>query len=65
MDVKAHVRELGAKAREASRALARASTDEKNRALRGMAAAIISIAQQASATTILNQEQQALVPRWT
>ena len=40
MDVRSHVRELGAKAREASRALARAETADKNRALHGMAAAI-------------------------
>jgi glutamate-5-semialdehyde dehydrogenase len=40
MDVKQHVRTLGKQAREASRALARASTDEKNRALAGVAAEI-------------------------
>jgi glutamate-5-semialdehyde dehydrogenase len=40
MDVKAHVRELGARARDASRALARASTEQKNRALTAMAAEI-------------------------
>src|SRR4051812_10946109 len=40
MDVKAHVRELGTRAREASRALARANTEQKNRALSAMAAEI-------------------------
>src|SRR2546423_421152 len=40
MDVKAHVRGLGARAREASRALARAGTEQKNRALTAMAAEI-------------------------
>ena len=42
MDVKAHVRELGQKACEASRALARASTELKNQALLAMAAQIRS-----------------------
>src|SRR2546421_8373858 len=42
MDVKTHVRELGQKAREASRALARASTELKNQALLAMAAQIRS-----------------------
>jgi glutamate-5-semialdehyde dehydrogenase len=40
LDVAAAVRELGAAARGAARDLARASTDIKNRALHGMAAAI-------------------------
>jgi len=40
MDVKAHVRKLGAQAREAARALARADTATKNRALAAMAAQI-------------------------
>jgi glutamate-5-semialdehyde dehydrogenase len=40
MDVKAHVRELGQKAREAARMLARADTATKNRALSAMAAEI-------------------------
>jgi len=40
LDVAAAVRELGVAARAAARELARASTDVKNRALRGMAAAI-------------------------
>ena len=42
MDVKQHVRTLGKQAREASRALARASTEEKNRALAAVAAEIRS-----------------------
>src|SRR5688572_10492211 len=37
MDVREHVRQLGKQAREASRALARASTADKNRALAAMA----------------------------
>jgi glutamate-5-semialdehyde dehydrogenase len=40
MDVKQHVRTLGKQAREASRALARASTEVKNRALAAVAAQI-------------------------
>jgi len=40
MDVKAHVRKLGAQARAAARALARADTATKNRALAAMAAEI-------------------------
>ncbi|HWD22642.1 MAG TPA: glutamate-5-semialdehyde dehydrogenase [Burkholderiales bacterium] len=42
MDMKAHVRELGVQAREAARALARADTATKNRALAAMAAEIRS-----------------------
>src|SRR3954447_18439913 len=42
MDPREHVRSLGRQAREASRALARASTEEKNRALRAMAREIRS-----------------------
>jgi glutamate-5-semialdehyde dehydrogenase len=42
MDVREHVRTLGRQAREASRALARADTAAKNRALAGMAAQIRS-----------------------
>jgi glutamate-5-semialdehyde dehydrogenase len=42
MDVRRHVRKLGAQAREASRALARADTATKNRALAAMAAEIRS-----------------------
>ncbi|OGA65030.1 MAG: glutamate-5-semialdehyde dehydrogenase [Betaproteobacteria bacterium RIFCSPLOWO2_12_FULL_65_14] len=42
MDVKAHVRQLGAQARIAARALARADTATKNRALAAMAAEIRS-----------------------
>jgi glutamate-5-semialdehyde dehydrogenase len=42
MDVKGHVRELGAQARIAARALARADTATKNRALAAMAAEIRS-----------------------
>src|SRR2546427_534625 len=42
MDVREHVRTLGKQAREASRALARASTELKNRALLGMATEIRS-----------------------
>jgi glutamate-5-semialdehyde dehydrogenase len=42
MDVRDHVRKLGAQAREASRALARADTATKNRALAAMAAEIRS-----------------------
>jgi glutamate-5-semialdehyde dehydrogenase len=37
MDPREHVRQLGRQAREASRALARAGTEQKNRALRAMA----------------------------
>jgi glutamate-5-semialdehyde dehydrogenase len=40
MDIKAHVHQLGRQAREAARALARADTDAKNRALAAMAAEI-------------------------
>jgi glutamate-5-semialdehyde dehydrogenase len=40
LDVKAYVRGLGKAAREAARALARAGTEQKNRALAAMAAAI-------------------------
>jgi glutamate-5-semialdehyde dehydrogenase len=40
MDVREHVRQLGRQARQASRALARASTADKNRALAAMAAEI-------------------------
>jgi glutamate-5-semialdehyde dehydrogenase len=40
MDVKAHMQQLGRQAREASRALARADTAAKNRALAAMAAEI-------------------------
>jgi glutamate-5-semialdehyde dehydrogenase len=40
VDVRAYLRELGAAARAASRELARADTDTKNRALRAMAAEI-------------------------
>ncbi len=46
MDVKAHVRKLGAQAREAARALARADTATKNRALTAMAAEIRARASQ-------------------
>jgi glutamate-5-semialdehyde dehydrogenase len=42
MDVREYVRQLGRQAREASRALARASTDTKNRALAAMARQIRS-----------------------
>src|SRR3954451_4522524 len=42
MDPREHVRSLGRQAREASRALARASTEEKNRALQAMAGEIRS-----------------------
>src|SRR3954468_12355237 len=42
MDPREHVRSLGRQAREASRALARASTEQKNRALRAMAREIRS-----------------------
>jgi glutamate-5-semialdehyde dehydrogenase len=42
MDVREHVRQLGRQAREASRALARADTAAKNRALAAMAAEIRS-----------------------
>ena len=42
MDVREHVRQLGRQAREASRALARADTATKNRALAAMAAEIRS-----------------------
>ncbi len=42
MDVREHVRQLGRQAREASRALARADTEQKNRALRDMASQIRS-----------------------
>jgi glutamate-5-semialdehyde dehydrogenase len=42
MDVREHVRQLGRQAREASRALARARTDDKDRALGAMAAQIRS-----------------------
>ncbi|HEX5093587.1 MAG TPA: glutamate-5-semialdehyde dehydrogenase, partial [Burkholderiales bacterium] len=38
LDLKAYVRDLGKAAREAARALARASTEQKNRALQAMAA---------------------------
>ena len=40
MDVRSHVLELGRQARAASRAMARADTAAKNRALAAMAAAI-------------------------
>jgi glutamate-5-semialdehyde dehydrogenase len=40
LDVKAYVRDLGKAAREAARALSRAGTEQKNRALAAMAAAI-------------------------
>ncbi len=40
MDIKAYMNELGRQARTASRAIARADTNQKNRALLGMAAAI-------------------------
>ncbi len=40
MDVKQYMQALGRQAREASRAVARADTNQKNRALRAMAAAI-------------------------
>jgi glutamate-5-semialdehyde dehydrogenase len=42
MDPREHVRSLGRQAREASRALARASTEQKNRALQAMAREIRS-----------------------
>src|SRR5688500_4413123 len=42
MDVREHVRQLGRQAREASRALARANTQDKNRALAAIAAQIRS-----------------------
>src|ERR1044071_4058886 len=42
MDPREHVRQLGRQAREASRALARASTEQKNRALRAIAGEIRS-----------------------
>ena len=42
MDVREHVRQLGRQAREASRALARADTEQKNRALGDMASQIRS-----------------------
>jgi glutamate-5-semialdehyde dehydrogenase len=42
MDVREHVRQLGRQAREASRALARASSQDKDRALAAMAAQIRS-----------------------
>jgi glutamate-5-semialdehyde dehydrogenase len=42
MDPREHVRSLGRQAREASRALARASTEDKNRALQAMAREIRS-----------------------
>jgi glutamate-5-semialdehyde dehydrogenase len=42
VDVREHVRQLGRQAREASRALARADTEQKNRALRDMASQIRS-----------------------
>ena len=40
MDVKSYMQTLGKQAREASRAIARADSNRKNRALLGMAAAI-------------------------
>jgi len=40
MDVKSYMQRVGKQAREASRAIARADTNQKNRALLGMAAAI-------------------------
>jgi glutamate-5-semialdehyde dehydrogenase len=40
VDIKEHVRQLGRQAREASRALARAGTEQKNRALRDIASQI-------------------------
>src|SRR6185369_5552691 len=42
MDPREHVRSLGRQAREASRALARASTEQKNRALHAIAGEIRS-----------------------
>src|SRR5688572_23324721 len=42
VDIREHVRQLGRQAREASRALARASSEHKNRALRDMASQIRS-----------------------
>jgi glutamate-5-semialdehyde dehydrogenase len=42
VDIREHVRQLGVQAREASRAVARASSDQKNRALRDMASQIRS-----------------------
>src|SRR6185503_7546470 len=42
MDPREHVRQLGRQAREASRALARAGTQQKNRALHAIAAEIRS-----------------------
>jgi glutamate-5-semialdehyde dehydrogenase len=42
VDVREHVRQLGRQAREASRALARAGTEQKNRALRAIASEVRS-----------------------
>ena len=42
MDVREHVQQLGRQAREASRALARAGTEQKNRALHAIAGEIRS-----------------------
>jgi glutamate-5-semialdehyde dehydrogenase len=71
MDVKAHVRDLGAKARQASRDLARAGSADKNRALAAMAAEIrarqtrILEANSADLSTAKEKHDAAFVDRLT
>jgi glutamate-5-semialdehyde dehydrogenase len=71
MDVREHVRQLGRQAREASRALARASTEQKNRALRAIAGEIrsrmdaILEANRADVSGMKNADNAAFVERLT
>src|SRR3954467_13543082 len=71
MDPREHVRSLGRQAREASRALARASTEQKNRALHAMAREIrsrrdvILEANRADLSSVSQELEAAFVDRLT
>src|SRR5262245_48839493 len=71
MDPREHVRSLGRQAREASRALARASTEQKNRALHAIAGEIrsqkdaILDANRADVSGMKNADNAAFVERLT
>jgi len=71
MDPREHVRSLGRQAREASRALARASTEQKNRALQAMAREIrsrrdvILEANRADLSSVSQELEAAFVDRLT
>ncbi|HEX7972512.1 MAG TPA: gamma-glutamyl-phosphate reductase, partial [Thiobacillus sp.] len=57
MDVKQYMQTVGKQAREASRAIARADTNQKNRALLAMAAAIRRDAAKLLAANACDMEQ--------